>query len=142
MNVLPLAAQRSQMFGQRVLNPDDLATRESVVFPKAERPVRTAQVEYSLTASSNCVHMGWPMIIWADNYPDTTEPEDCRQHFIVAIFPSSWVLLGLYARRTCASGELFRYAALFRGPRRYSRISHVSRHEYPGRKAPIKSTAL
>ena len=94
MNVPPLAAQRSQMFGHRVLNLDDLATRESLVFPKAERPVRTAQAEYSLTATSNCVHMGWPMIIWVDNYPDTTEPEDRRQHFIVSTFPGGWVFRG------------------------------------------------
>jgi hypothetical protein len=84
MNALPLAAELVPVIHQHVFYPRDLAARESVVFPKFDRPRPTVQIEHSLTAATDHVHMGWPMIVRVDSHPHSAKPEERRQHFIVS----------------------------------------------------------
>src|ERR1022692_1972630 len=48
MNALPFAAQLLQVVRQSVFYLRNLAARESVIFPKFDRPSRTLQIEHPL----------------------------------------------------------------------------------------------
>src|SRR5271156_264793 len=76
MNALPFAAQLVQVVPQPAFYVRDLAARESVIFPKFDGPSWTVQIEHSLTAAPDYVHMGWPIIVRVDSHPHSAKPED------------------------------------------------------------------
>jgi len=84
MNPLPGATQLRDVQVQHLLNAPELPKREAVIFPEPYWSSRTVEVEHGLMLGTNDMHMRRTMIVWVNDDSEILEPQDRRQHEIVA----------------------------------------------------------
>jgi hypothetical protein len=75
MDFEPPSAKHCQILGKGLFDIRQIAKRKTVIFSKLDRPIRTIQVEQSLMAVANYMHMLRNVVVGIDNDPQTSYPQ-------------------------------------------------------------------